>query len=117
MMCSGISEPIDEIRIWEDIFNGNGMSVENERLKAVAKEIIDSYRPVAKLFENFEQGKYGSKPDSYMSTSAEGQASKEFANVIGMGTLKSHLEIIKKTLDDVWSNDRVFFVAVPMGKN
>jgi hypothetical protein len=52
--CGGISEPIDEIRIWEDIYNGKGMSVENERLMAVAKIVVDAFVPVAPIFENFE---------------------------------------------------------------
>jgi hypothetical protein len=42
-MCGGISEPIDEIRIWEDIHNSKISSVENERLITVSKVVIDAF--------------------------------------------------------------------------
>lgn len=33
-----------------------------------------------------------------------------------MGVLKNHLEVIKQTLDDVWSNESIFFMQVTVGK-
>jgi hypothetical protein len=34
-----------------------------------------------------------------------------------MGVLKNHLEIIRKTLDEVWCNEDIFFMGVVIEKN
>lgn len=39
----GITEPMDEINIWQEIEGGSNMATENEKLKVIARSVLGSF--------------------------------------------------------------------------
>jgi hypothetical protein len=57
-------------------------------------QVIDAFKPAIQIFEHFESGKYGAEPETDKLSERE-----KNTKVLGMGTLKSHLQIVTQTLE------------------
>jgi hypothetical protein len=77
---------MDEIEVWRDIENENLMNDHNEKLKAVAVNILEVFQPIIKIFENLEKEPIG--------------------NVVG------HIDRIFDCLNALWTHPEIYFIDI-----
>ena len=85
-MFKGVSEPLHELQVWQDVEGGTGMTDHNEKLRNVATKVLEQFQDVGHIFENLVNEK--------------------------LTDLVVHVRRIEKALDDLWTCEDVYFADI-----